>query len=292
MPTRIGSPPCAAKCSTRRAWRSWATPPSKARCTRSRCAPPLSRPAPASSPTLVGGSAPATRPTMRPWPRGVPIATAPAARVAIDNPTDAEPTGAIPGAPPMPAERKPRPEAGLMPFDGVPAAPGQASALSLRLRLAALTEAFEHVDAAQYGRLASIGAQARHRVEAIRTALANAGVAADRFEAKAETPAMGGPFVPLDPAISHSPLRPRARGATGRRGRGRRSDPGPAPSAVRETVDRRDGSDVALRRPARPLPREARDAHGRRPARGLRHTGPRDPRPAASSAPARTAAMA
>jgi murein DD-endopeptidase MepM/ murein hydrolase activator NlpD len=128
---------------------------------------------------------------------------------AIDNPVDGEPTASITQQPvtaPLAGERKPRPEASLLsPTDPLGPLEGDGK-VSLRIRLATIAETLEHVDAAQYDRLATIGAQARHRADTIRTALASAGLAAERFQAKADTAAMGGPFVPLDPAIGHSPF--------------------------------------------------------------------------------------
>ncbi len=161
----------------------------------------------------TGGGGAFSRSLAGPSPALATAAAPVAGREAVDNPTDEDATGSIApghdfgtsGSTP-PAARKPRPEASLDRPAGWSDEARTDEARPLRLRLASVTEALEHVDAAQYARLESIGDHARRRVDTIRTALASAGLAPERLGIEAAPSAAGGPFVPLDPAIEASPF--------------------------------------------------------------------------------------
>lgn len=135
-------------------------------------------------------------------------------REAIDNPLDADATGSIGSSAPTPnaarpptARGKPRPEAanGQPPVDRRSTRREDTS--SLQVRVAAVAETLEHIDAAQYQTVATLGEAARRKAELIWSAIASAGIGPERFAAKtAETP-MGGPFEPLDPSLVGPPFR-------------------------------------------------------------------------------------
>lgn len=138
-------------------------------------------------------------------------------REAIDNPLDADATGSIGAATPTSAAAtrpspvlhgKPRPEAD----NGQPLAGSHSTrredTSSLQVRIAAVAETLEHIDAAQYRAVATLGEAARRKADLIRSAIAGAGLGPERFTAKAaEPPPMGGPFEPLDRALVGPPFR-------------------------------------------------------------------------------------
>lgn len=130
--------------------------------------------------TRVGGGAPVPGGLARADAAPLPV------RHALDTPQDAAP--------------KPHPE-----LDSA-TSPGLQS-LSLTTRLSHLTASLERIDGRQYDTVAIIGQQARRKMEAFRSVVADAGLSATRFEA-ATPPSngQGGPFIPLEGDASGSPF--------------------------------------------------------------------------------------
>lgn len=134
-------------------------------------------------------------------------------REAIDNPVDADATGSTGSSPggaarPSPVPHgKPRPEAD----NGQPLAGSHSSrrddTSSFQVRVAAVAETLEHIDAAQYRAVATLGDAARRKADLVRDAIASAGLGPERFAAKAAEPAIGGPFEPLDKSLIGQPFR-------------------------------------------------------------------------------------
>ena len=108
-----------------------------------------------------------------------------------------------------------RPASDLPPGLGASIVPGKPSpsakpqvegraAASTNVRLAGVEEAIEHVDAAQLRRLDGIRAGARRRADALRSAVLSSGLSVERVTSRPAELAEGGPFVPLDPAVTGS----------------------------------------------------------------------------------------
>lgn len=77
---------------------------------------------------------------------------------------------------------------------------------SFNARFALTEERLARVAALQTRDLDGLADAARHRAEALRAALLDTGLPLDRIGPKTPEPALGGPFVPLDPAIARSPF--------------------------------------------------------------------------------------
>lgn len=103
------------------------------------------------------------------------------------------------------AAEKPHPEADLGPVPVIPSVSSN-DAAPLARRVSALTTTLDGVDASQHRTLSDVGAIARRRVAAFRTALAEAGLSPERFAAGAPQADVGGPFVPLGNDVADSPF--------------------------------------------------------------------------------------
>lgn len=129
---------------------------------------------------------------------GRPLAAAAAGVPDADGPgRDPVRTGTIG------AVAKPHPE-----VEGAASLPAGAAAtetgLSFAVRLASVQERLDHVDVEQVHRLGEVAAATHRHAEALRDAIQAAGLSVERVAPPAPSAGVGGPFVPLDPALLHS----------------------------------------------------------------------------------------